>query len=97
LFDWSRGSWPIVPGGSEIGEATDEASVRPAYQLLQEEIIPVSVSQSKDFGSEQGEEEAYSDDEDEDTDSVFSYNEVDRDNSEFGDNQAEANESHHAN
>ncbi|KAK2926802.1 hypothetical protein FoTM2_013672 [Fusarium oxysporum f. sp. vasinfectum] len=97
LFDWSRGSWPMVPGGSEIGEATDEASVRPAYQLLQEEIIPVSVSQSKDFGSEQGEEEAYSDDEDEDTDSVFSYDEVDRDNSEFGDNQAEANESHHAN
>ncbi|EXL68003.1 hypothetical protein FOPG_15909 [Fusarium oxysporum f. sp. conglutinans race 2 54008] len=97
LFDWSRGSWPMVPGGSETGEATDEASVLPKYQLLQEETIPVSASQSKDFGSEQGEEEAYSEDEDEDTDSVFGYDEVDRDNSEFVDNQAEANESQYTN
>ncbi|KAH7463312.1 hypothetical protein FOMA001_g18009 [Fusarium oxysporum f. sp. matthiolae] len=97
LFDWCRGSWPIVPGGCEIGEATDEASVRSEYQPLQEESIPVNASQSKDFDSEQGEEEVYSDDEDEDTDSVFSYDEVDCENSEFADNQAEANGSPHAN
>ncbi|EXK76874.1 hypothetical protein FOQG_18395 [Fusarium oxysporum f. sp. raphani 54005] len=97
LFDWSRGSWPMIPGGSEIGEATHEASVRSEYQLLQEEIIPANASQSKDFGHEQGWEGACSDDEDEDTDSVFSYDEVDRDNSEFGDSQAEADGSHHAN
>ncbi|PCD21767.1 hypothetical protein AU210_015570 [Fusarium oxysporum f. sp. radicis-cucumerinum] len=97
LFDWSRGSWPMVPGGSEIGEATHEAYVRSEYQLLQEEIIPVNASHSKDFGNEQGWEGACSDDEDEDTDSVFSDDEVDCENSEFADNQAEANGSHHAN
>ncbi|EWZ27792.1 hypothetical protein FOZG_18494 [Fusarium oxysporum Fo47] len=43
------------------------------------------------------EEEAYSDDEDEDTDSVFGYDEVDCENSEFADNQAEANGRPHAN
>ncbi|EGU83900.1 hypothetical protein FOXB_05586, partial [Fusarium oxysporum f. sp. conglutinans Fo5176] len=91
------GSWPLVPGGCEIGEATDEASVRSEYQPLQEESIPVNASQSKDFGSEQGEEEAYSDDEDKDTDSVFGYDEVDCENSEFADNQAEANGRPHAN
>ncbi|KAM5528226.1 hypothetical protein FOXYSP1_19495 [Fusarium oxysporum f. sp. phaseoli] len=97
LFDWSRGSWPMVPGGSEIREATHEAYVRSEYQLLQEEIIPVNASHSKDFGNEQGWEGACSDDEDLDTDSVFSDDEVGCENSEFADNQAEANGSHHAN
>jgi hypothetical protein len=93
LFDWSSGSWPTVPRGNEIGEA----SIHPEYQLMQEEIIPANASQSEDLDSEQDEEEAYSDEEDEDTDSVFSYDEVDRENSGFADNQAEADRSHHGN
>ncbi|EWZ78605.1 hypothetical protein FOWG_17175 [Fusarium oxysporum f. sp. lycopersici MN25] len=96
-FDWSSGCWPMVPSGNEIGEAVDEASVHPEYHLLQEEIIPANASQSEDVDSEQDEEEAYSDEEDEDTDSVFSYDEADRKNSEFADNQAEADRSHHGN
>ncbi|KAH7196257.1 hypothetical protein BKA60DRAFT_434277, partial [Fusarium oxysporum] len=59
---------------------------------LQKEIIPVNA-----FDVQKGEEEAYSDDEDEDTDSVFSYDEVDRENLKFEDNQTEADGSHHAN
>ncbi|SCO92533.1 uncharacterized protein FRV6_16661 [Fusarium oxysporum] len=97
LYDWSSGSWPTVPRGNEIGEAVDEASVHAEYHLLQEEIIPVNASQLEGLDSEQDEEEAYSDEEDEDTDSVFSYDEVDRENSEFADNQAEADRSHHGN
>ncbi|QKD56906.2 uncharacterized protein FOBCDRAFT_203955 [Fusarium oxysporum Fo47] len=96
-YDDSQGQERLLPGGCEIGEVTDEASVRSEYQPLQEESIPVNASQSKDFDSEQGEEEAYSDDEDEDTDSVFGYDEVDCENSEFADNQAEANGRPHAN
>ncbi|EXK78118.1 hypothetical protein FOQG_17206 [Fusarium oxysporum f. sp. raphani 54005] len=68
------------------------AYVDPEYQLLQEEIIAVNA-----FDVQKGEEEAYSDDEDEDTDSVFSYDEVDRENLKFEDDQTEANGSHHAN
>lgn len=72
----------------------DEASARPGYQLLQDEAILFNASQSEDFDDEQGEEEAYSNDEDEDTDSMFGYDEVDRDNSEVTSNQAEADENH---
>ncbi|KAL9572043.1 hypothetical protein ACKAV7_003760 [Fusarium commune] len=97
LFDWSSGSWPAVPRGNEIGEAVDEASVHLEYRLLQEGIIPANASQSEDLDSEQDEEEAYSDEEDEDTDSVFSYDEVGRENSEFADNQVEADRSHYGN
>ncbi|KAI3584118.1 hypothetical protein IWW34DRAFT_583418, partial [Fusarium oxysporum f. sp. albedinis] len=69
----SSGSWPLVPRGSEISEAVDKASIHPEYQLLQEEIILANASQSDDLNSKQDEEEAYSNKEDEDTDSVFSY------------------------
>jgi hypothetical protein len=62
----------------------DVKATAPEFQLLQEKIISVNASHSKDFDSDQGEEEAYSDDED--TNSVFSYDEVDRDNSEFAGN-----------
>lgn len=95
LFGWSSGSWPMVLRGNGISEAVDEASVHPEYQLLLEEIIPANALQSEYFDSEQDGEEAYSDEEDEDTDSVFSYDELDRENSEFADNQAEADGSHH--
>ncbi|SCO78471.1 uncharacterized protein FRV6_02684 [Fusarium oxysporum] len=74
----------------------DEVPARPEYQLLQDEAILFNASQSKDFDDEQGEEEAYSDDEDEDTDSMFGYDEGNRDNSEVANNPAEADENHHA-
>ncbi|KAI3573467.1 hypothetical protein IWW34DRAFT_144376 [Fusarium oxysporum f. sp. albedinis] len=96
LFDWSRGSWPVIQGSTDFGEAMDEVPARPEYQLLQDEAILFNASQSKDFDDEQGEEEAYSDDEDEDTDSMFGYDEGDRDNSEVASNPAEADENHHA-
>ncbi|KAF5705800.1 hypothetical protein FMUND_11923 [Fusarium mundagurra] len=74
----------------------DEVPARPEYQLLQDEAILFNALQSKDFDDEQGEEKAYSDDEDEDTDSMFGYDEGDCDNSEVASNPAEANENHHA-
>ncbi|KAK7572238.1 hypothetical protein V3481_017436 [Fusarium oxysporum f. sp. vasinfectum] len=83
-------------GCSDFGETIDEVSARPEYQLLQDEAILFIASQSKGFDDEQGEAEVYSDDEDEDTDSMFGYDEVDRDNSEVASNQAEADENHHA-
>ncbi|KAH7142536.1 hypothetical protein DER46DRAFT_581933 [Fusarium sp. MPI-SDFR-AT-0072] len=78
----TRGSWPVIPGISDIGEATDEVSARPEYQPLQDEFISFDASQSKDFDDEQ----------DEDVNSVFGYNEVDCDNSEVVRNQAKADE-----
>ncbi|KAL9563885.1 hypothetical protein ACKAV7_011920 [Fusarium commune] len=83
-------------GSSDFGEAMDEVPARPEYQLLQDEAILFNALQSKDFDDEQGEEEAYSDDEDEDTDSMFGYDEGDCDNSEVASNPAEAGENHHA-
>ncbi|KAM0539743.1 hypothetical protein ACHAO7_011879, partial [Fusarium culmorum] len=96
LFDWSSGFWPTLPRSDEIGEAMDEASVHREYQLPQEEVMLANASQSGDLDSEQDEEEAYSDEEDEDTE-VFSYAEVDRENSEFADNQTEADRNHYGN
>ncbi|KAH7202830.1 hypothetical protein BKA60DRAFT_600672 [Fusarium oxysporum] len=78
----TRGSWPVIPGISDIGEATDEVSARPEYQPLQDEFISFDASQSKDFDDEQ----------DEDVNSVFGYDEVDCDNSEVIRNQAKADE-----
>jgi hypothetical protein len=43
----------------------DEVAAHPEYELLQDETILFNASQSKDFDDEQGEEEVYSDDEDE--------------------------------
>ncbi|KAI3573861.1 hypothetical protein IWW34DRAFT_810134 [Fusarium oxysporum f. sp. albedinis] len=71
---------------SDFGEAMDEVSARPEYQLLQDEAILFNASQSKEFDDEQ----------DEDTDLMFGYDEVDRDNSEVASDQAEADENHHA-
>ncbi|QKD56831.2 uncharacterized protein FOBCDRAFT_241544 [Fusarium oxysporum Fo47] len=91
---WEHKVWKLFD--YDFGEAMDEVPARPEYQLLQDEAILFNALQSKDFDDEQGEEEAYSDDEDEDTDSMFGYDEGDCDNSEVASNPAEADENHHA-
>ncbi|KAG4273568.1 hypothetical protein FPRO04_14542 [Fusarium proliferatum] len=93
-----NGCWPLPfeRGSSDFDEAMDEVPTRPEYQLLQDEAILFNALQSKDFDDEQGEEETYSDDEDEDTDSMFGYDEGDCDNAEVASNPAEADENHHA-
>ncbi|KAJ0132765.1 Pogo transposable element with ZNF domain protein [Fusarium oxysporum f. sp. albedinis] len=93
---WWRRKVPKEITAIDFGEAMDEVSARPEYQLLQDEAILFNASQSKEFDDEQGEEAAYSDGEDEDTDLMFGYDEVDRDNSEVASDQAEADENHHA-
>jgi hypothetical protein len=87
----------MVLRGKKISEAVDEVPVYLKYYLLQEEIVPANALQSKDVNSKQDEEEFYSDEEDEDTYSVFSYDELDCERSEFADNQVEADGGHRGN
>ncbi|KAH7204892.1 uncharacterized protein BKA55DRAFT_722989, partial [Fusarium redolens] len=96
LFNWLRGSWPVIQGHSDFSKASNKVSAYRNYKLLQDKTIVFNASQSKDFNNKLGKEEVYSNDEDEDTDSMFGYDEVDRNSSEVIGNQAEVNKNRHA-